>query len=580
VGCARLFGFDAMKTMRINGVGWMVVTAMVFAGCASRPTPHHHVAPKSVVHIKSPAPATSTNSVAEPSAEALAHFAAGVSYEANTNNVLALKHFEEAANDDPGNEPLVIELSRQYLARSETNKALNLLNRAAKHPNVTPEIYGWLANAYLQMGKTNQAIDASRHAMTTWPSELEGYRSLAATYLQIGQSQESLKTLNRALKVKTDDPKFLIGLADLYAAWAKNRTKQEELVKTNAVALLDRASGLKPDADLFQHLADLYNHFGESKKAAKYYLEVLTQETEPSVLRDAVREELANIYIQNENRKGAYEQLQGIVRDNPTKYPQAWYELGVLAYEEKNYIDATRNFEKALMLNTNLQRAYYNLALAQIDLGHKKEALETLSTANAKFKNTFIDEYFTGLADVHMKNYKDAVFHFTAAEVIAKVKAPLRLDYDFYFQFGAACERNHDLKEAEKHFLKCIEMSPEGVEALNYLGFMWADRGEHLDEARDYIARAVKKEPKNAAYLDSMGWVLFKLNQPKDALPWLLKAQELSPEADATLLDHLGDTYMALHEEDKAREAWKKSLSLEANDNVQKKLASGKKGAN
>ena len=566
--------------MRNSWVGWMTVAAMVFAGCASRPTPHRHLAPKAVVHIKSTAPAPVTNSVPRPSAEALAHFAAGLSYEANTNHALALQHFEKAANSDPGNEPLVIELSRQYLLHNQTNKALALLTKAAKHPNVTPEIYGWLAETYLKTGKTNQAIEASRHAMTTWPSELEGYRSLAATYLQIDQPQESLKTLNRGYKIQTKDPKFLIGLADLYAAWAKGRSEKIELVKTNAITLLDRAATLKPDEDLIQHLADIYNHFGESKKAAKYYLQVLTQESEPSVLRDAVREELANIYLQSDNRKGAYEQLEGIVRDNPTKYPQAWYELGVLAYEEKNYIDATRNFEKALMLNTNLQRAYYNLALAQIDLGHKTEALQTLSTANAKFKNTFVDEYFTALADVHMKNFKDAVYHFTAAEVIAKVKAPARLDYDFYFQFGAACERNHDLKEAEKHFLKCIDMSPEGVEALNYLGFMWADRGEHLAEARDYIARAVKKEPKNAAYLDSMGWVLYKLNQPKEALPWLLKAQELSPEPDATLLDHLGDIYMALREEDKAREAWKKSLSLEANADVQKKLASGKKGGN
>ena len=90
----------------------------------------------------------------------------------------------------------------------------------------------------------------------------------------------------------------------------------------------------------------------------------------------------------------------------------------------------------------------------------------------------------------------------------------------------------------------------------------------------------MKKEPKNGAYLDSLGWVLFKLNQPREALTWLLKAQELTPEADATLLDHLGDVYMALNQEDKAHDAWKKSLSLEANDDVQKKLASGKKVGN
>lgn len=553
-----------------------MAVAVVAAGCASRPNARWTTPPRNVVKVKSPAPPR-TNSVADPTTEALAHFAAGISYEANTNHALALTHFEQAAQADPGNEPLVIELSRQYFARKETQKALDLLTKAANHPTATPEIYGWLAEAYFKSGKTNQAVEAGRHSMTMWPTALEGYRSLAAIYLQAGQPEESLKALNRASKVQNTDAKFLIGLADFYAAWAQGHSDKKDLVKAQAVSLLDRAATLKPPQDLIQHVADTYNHFGEAKKAAKFYLQVLTQEGEPSVQRDAVREELANIYLQSDDRKGAYEQLQAIVRDNPTKYPQAWYELGVIASEDKNYIDAARNFEKALMLNTNLQRAYYNLAMAQIDLGHNEDALKTLATANSKFKNSFVDEYFTGLANVHMKKYKDAVFHFTAAEVIAKVKDPARLTYDFYFQFGAACERNRDYKEAERIFLKCIDQSPDAPEALNYLGFMWADRGQNLEKAREYIERALKKEPKNAAYIDSMGWVLYKLHQPKEALAWLLKAQELSPESDATLLDHLGDVYMALNQDDKAHDAWKQSLSLEANDDVQKKLASGKK---
>src|SRR5258708_26049702 len=102
---------------------------------------------------------------------------------------------------------------------------------------------------------------------------------------------------------------------------------------------------------------------------------------------------------------------------------------------------------------------------------------------------------------------------------------------------------------------------------------MWADRGVKLQKAQELIEKAVRLGPKNAAYLDSLGWVLFKLNQPKEALPKLLKAIELSEEPDATLYDHLGDIYAALKEEDKAREAWRKSLSVEPNEAIQKKLA-------
>ena len=86
------------------------------------------------------------------------------------------------------------------------------------------------------------------------------------------------------------------------------------------------------------------------------------------------------------------------------------------------------------------------------------------------------------------------------------------------------------------------------------------------------VQKAVQADPTNGAYLDSLGWVLFKSGQPQDALQHILKAVELSTEPDATVYDHLGDIYAALKQPDKAREAWRKSLSLEANEQVRKKI--------
>jgi len=106
---------------------------------------------------------------------------------------------------------------------------------------------------------------------------------------------------------------------------------------------------------------------------------------------------------------------------------------------------------------------------------------------------------------------------------------------------------------------------------------MWAERGTNLERARELIEKALKLEPKNAAYLDSLGWVLYKLNQPQEALQYLLKAVELLDEPDATVYDHLGDLYAALKEPEKAVEAWRKSLAVESNEQVRKKIESGEK---
>ena len=66
--------------------------------------------------------------------------------------------------------------------------------------------------------------------------------------------------------------------------------------------------------------------------------------------------------------------------------------------------------------------------------------------------------------------------------------------------------------------------------------------------------------------------MLFKLEKPKEALPYMLKALENSEEPDSTLYDHLGDIYSSLHQADKAREAWRKAVSIEPNEQIQKKL--------
>ena len=111
---------------------------------------------------------------------------------------------------------------------------------------------------------------------------------------------------------------------------------------------------------------------------------------------------------------------------------------------------------------------------------------------------------------------------------------------------------------------------------MNYLGYMWAEQGTKLDKARELIEKAVKAEPKNAAFLDSMAWVLFKLNQPGEALPYALKAAELSEQPDATVVrPHRRHLCRAEANLRKRARPGRKSLSLEPNEEVRKKLEPG-----
>jgi len=549
------------------------LAAALLPGCATGP-PRSSAAPRGDGSPQEARPArVSVSRQARGNPEALAHFAAGVSYTLNDEDAPALEQFDDAALADPANEPLVLEVARQLLKAKETDKALAVLGKSARHPGASAAVWSWLARAQLQAGRSAEALASSRLAIERQPGALEGYECQLDILFHDKQWIESLGTLRRASRHVPAEPGVLVALTDLYGVYLKNQPK-DAVAKAEAVAVLDRAAQLKFTATgLWQRLADDYARLDQQKKAAGIYVRLLDQFPEASLMREAIHEKLVRLYIQADDRTNAIKQLQSIVRDNPTTSPKAWFVLGELAFESGKLAEAAEDFRSALHWDPTIEQAYYDLALVQLDLHQTKEAFDTLEQARSLFRGSFAYEFYAGVAAAHIKEFAEATRHFKEAEVIGLATDPSRLDQRFYFQFGAACEQARQYKEAEEYLQKCIDRAPNFAEALNYLGYMLADRGEQLPRARALIEKAVNLEPKNGAFLDSLGWVLFKLNRPHQALPWLLKAVQYTPEPDASVFDHLGEVYAALRETDKAVAAWKKSLSIESNDEVKRKLA-------
>lgn len=510
--------------------------------------------------------------------EAHAHYGAGVVHEMNLEPESALEDYYQAATLDPTNASLVLEVSQQFLEAKDPDKALELLKRASTNASAPSMIFAQLGFVYSKLGKTNEAITADRAAIQKDPRSLAGYQSLFIEYLQNNQIAQIGPLLEEAAKVKGTDAEFLIGLAELYIRLGVQAPAQKKSSDEHALAALQRAAKRNPsDLPLQMHLADGFNLLGKTDEAARIYENVIKEIPEDSPQADTVRAKLADIYLHNQDLKHAAEQLEVILRDNPTD-AQTYYILGGIAYDQTNYTKASDYFRQAISVNPELESAYFDLARAQLGLNKPADALGTLENSGRKFPQNFTGEYLTAVAYSEQKDYTNALHHFTTAEVVAEGGDPNRvndrLTDGFYFQIGATCERLGDYPQAEKYFKKSLRIAPDSPETLNYLGYMWAEHDQKLDEARDMIAKAVKAEPKNSAYLDSMAWVLYKLHQPKPALDYELKSIQLEDEEDATVYDHLGDIYAALGQKDKACEAWTKSLKLEKSDAVEKKLLS------
>jgi tetratricopeptide (TPR) repeat protein len=120
-----------------------------------------------------------------------------------------------------------------------------------------------------------------------------------------------------------------------------------------------------------------------------------------------------------------------------------------------------------------------------------------------------------------------------------------------WFQRGAMYEKMKKIDLAEAEFRKILEVSPDYAPALNYLGYMLADRNVKLAEALTLITKALDLEPNSGAYLDSLGWVYYKMNRLPEAEENLRQALLRTPR-DATVHDHMGDVLLR---ESKVKEA-------------------------
>jgi len=130
------------------------------------------------------------------------------------------------------------------------------------------------------------------------------------------------------------------------------------------------------------------------------------------------------------------------------------------------------------------------------------------------------------------------------------------------YRRGIAYERAGQWPKAEADFLQTLELEQDHPEVLNYLGYSWLDRGEHIERAVDMILEAVRQRPRDGYIVDSLGWGYYLLGRYDEAVEELERAVELRPQ-DSTINDHLGDAYWRVGRRLEARFQWERALSLE-----------------
>jgi tetratricopeptide (TPR) repeat protein len=162
------------------------------------------------------------------------------------------------------------------------------------------------------------------------------------------------------------------------------------------------------------------------------------------------------------------------------------------------------------------------------------------------------------LAEVYIlaKQYDKAV------AVLEPLAAKSPDDVMILFQLGAALERAGQIEKSEAAFQRLLTLDANHSATLNYLGYMWADRGINLDRAATMLEKAVASDPDNGAYLDSLGWVYFRQGKLDLAKTYLGKAADVVPD-DPTIQEHLGDLHLKLGDAARALDHYRAALDLD-----------------
>lgn len=147
-------------------------------------------------------------------------------------------------------------------------------------------------------------------------------------------------------------------------------------------------------------------------------------------------------------------------------------------------------------------------------------------------------------------------------EAFDKLGGAATQDWTLYYTRGIALERAQKWERAESDFLAALELAPEQPYVMNYLGYSWVEQGLNLKEAQTLIERAVQQRPDDGYIVDSLGWVLYRTGQHREAVPHLERAVQLRP-GDAVINDHLGDAYWQVGRQREAVYQWRRSLEMD-----------------
>jgi len=403
-----------------------------------------------------------------------------------------------------------------------------------------------LANCLNYLGHSDSLANAYLNIIALDSFNVEAYYRLGIYYQGTSNFDSAIISFERLAELS---PSFRIynRIGDVQIQAGYIDAAEKSLL--NSIALDSTAHNIPS----FVNLSIIYENNNKQEEAEKYLLKAVSLSPDDPKLQDRMFEYYRRYNKIDDALSVALQQAE-IEPDNlPIKRRMAlmYFDVDSLALADSVFqvlIDAG---------DSSAVNLYYSgrIALFNEDYGRGKALFESLTQS----VDSLIDGWlnlglyyrFTDSTNQEIEIYERGLEHVTNIEDSIAL----------CFSAGVSLERNGQFDRSISYFERVIKMDPANSQALNYLGYMLADNGVRLEEAKSLIERALELSPNNGAYLDSYGWVLYKLGDIKKAKETLLLAHKFV-DNDPVILEHIGDIYEALGNMEKANEFWQKSLNV------------------
>jgi len=476
----------------------------------------------------------------------------------------SLEHAERALELDPDDLRTRVFLGQLYRMRRNVAAAeLTLMDESGEPIN--QEAGALLYQVYLESDRGDRAVDIALWMIEVADDPIKASLALAKAYERIEEFEKADGALRQALEF---DPDNLL----VYSQLARSARKRGEADAERAI---------------YREILDLHPHHHATLMA------------------------LADVQLGENDTDGALRTLTEIEANHPNDM-RSVVRLGFLYYEAENFSESASRFEAFLASEPGDHEVRFFLGIVRRRMGEDAAAIEVFSAIPEE--SDHYGEAHTQLAVLfeRTEDYARALKEIELA-VAARPTRPRQLyaatlrakagdfegavdyleglllkdpdDDELLFNLGVVFSEAKRTKEALEYMERAIEENPKNASALNYVGYTWAEQGDNLDQAEDYIVRALDLRPDDGFIIDSLGWVYYMRARPlfdtgrteeakkylDRALKELLRAQELTG-GDPVVSEHLGDAYLLLDQKQRALQKYLEAVELTPREGEQPDL--------